>query len=75
MYVKKTGAAKYYCSERCYKYDSVQRKKQRPKEQAEIARIVAEVLARRIENAVDLDRDHVVILKPSRSFSTSSSWV
>jgi ribosomal protein L24E len=41
MYVKKTGAAKYYCSERCYKYDSVQRKKQRPKEQAEIAKRAA----------------------------------
>ena len=27
MYVRKTGAIKYYCSNRCYKFDVVQRKK------------------------------------------------
>jgi ribosomal protein L24E len=35
MYVKKTGALKYYCSTRCFNFDSVQHKKQRPKEQKE----------------------------------------
>lgn len=38
MYVKKTGAAKYYCSDRCYNFDNVQRKKQRHKEQAGLAK-------------------------------------
>jgi ribosomal protein L24E len=38
MYVKKTGAVKYYCSDRCYKFDNVQRRKQRPKEQSELAK-------------------------------------
>lgn len=32
MYVRKTGVVKYYCSDRCYEFDTVQRKKQRPKE-------------------------------------------
>lgn len=38
MYVRKTGAVKYYCSDRCYKFDSVQRKRQRPKEIKELAK-------------------------------------
>ncbi len=37
MYVRKTGASKYYCSDRCYNFDAVQHKKQRPKEQKELA--------------------------------------
>jgi len=37
MYVRKIGTAKYYCSDRCYKYDVIYKKKQRPKEQKEIA--------------------------------------
>ncbi|MDE1855547.1 MAG: 50S ribosomal protein L24e [Candidatus Micrarchaeota archaeon] len=32
MYVRKTGAIKYYCSDRCYNFDAVQGKKQRAKE-------------------------------------------
>ena len=38
MYVRKNGAAKYYCSDRCYEFDVVQKKKQRPKEQREMAK-------------------------------------
>jgi len=37
MYVRKIGTIKYYCSDRCYKYDVIYKKKQRPKEQKEIA--------------------------------------
>jgi large subunit ribosomal protein L24e len=39
MYVRKTGAVKYYCSDRCYNFDSVQHKKQRPKEIKELAKL------------------------------------
>ncbi len=38
MYVRKTGALKYYCSDRCYEFDAVQHKKQKAKEQKEIAK-------------------------------------
>jgi large subunit ribosomal protein L24e len=38
MYVKKTGAVKYYCSDRCYNFDTVQHKKQRPKEIKELTK-------------------------------------
>ena len=41
MYVRKTGAVKYYCSDRCYKFDSVQHKGQRVKEQRALARKLA----------------------------------
>jgi ribosomal protein L24E len=41
MYVKKTGAVKYYCSDRCYNFDTVQRRKQKHKEHAELARRTA----------------------------------
>ena len=41
MYVRKTGAVKYYCSDRCYKFDSVQHKGQRVKEQWALARKLA----------------------------------
>jgi large subunit ribosomal protein L24e len=39
MYVRKTGAIKYYCSDRCYKFEVVQHKKQRVKEQRETAKL------------------------------------
>jgi ribosomal protein L24E len=39
MYVRKTGAVKYYDSDRCYKFDSVQHKKQKPKELKGLAKI------------------------------------
>ena len=39
MYVRKTGAVKYYCSDRCYNFDAVQHKKQRPKEIKELTRL------------------------------------
>ena len=32
MYVRKTGAIRYYCSNRCYKFDVVYNKKPRLKE-------------------------------------------
>jgi len=31
-FVKKTGAAKYYCSKRCYRFGSVHNRKLREKE-------------------------------------------
>jgi ribosomal protein L24E len=41
MYVRKTGTVKYYCSSRCYKFDVEQGKKQRMKEQKELAKSAA----------------------------------
>jgi ribosomal protein L24E len=38
IYVRKSGAVKYYCSNRCYTFDIVQHKKQKIKEQKEIAK-------------------------------------
>lgn len=38
MYVKRTGAIKYYCSDRCYNFDVVQQKRQRPKEIKELTK-------------------------------------
>ncbi len=38
MYVRKTGALKYYCSDRCYKFDVLQRRKQRGKEIKEVTK-------------------------------------
>jgi len=41
MYVKKTGAIKYYCSNRCFEFDVTQRKKQKMKEQKGLAKKAA----------------------------------
>lgn len=38
MYVRKVGTVRYYCSDRCYKFDVVQGKKQRAKEQRSAAK-------------------------------------
>ena len=38
MYVKRTGAIRYYCSDRCYEFDAVQHKKQRNKEIKELTK-------------------------------------
>ncbi len=38
MYVRKTGAVRYYCSDRCFKFDALQHRKQKPKEQKEMAK-------------------------------------
>ncbi len=38
MYVRKTGAIKYYCSDRCFKFDVKQQRKQRHKEQKEVTK-------------------------------------
>lgn len=32
MYVRKIGTVRYYCSDRCYKFEVVQRRKQKDKE-------------------------------------------
>jgi ribosomal protein L24E len=41
MYVRKTGATKYYCSNRCFEFDSKQHRKQPLKEQKEFAKDAA----------------------------------
>ncbi len=38
MYVRRTGAVRYYCSDRCYEFDAVQQKKQRAKEIKELTK-------------------------------------
>jgi len=38
MYVRRTGTVRYYCSDRCYKFDVVHGKKQRMKEQKAAAK-------------------------------------
>ena len=41
MYVRKTGATKYYCSNRCFEFDSRQHRRQIIKEQKGIAKDAA----------------------------------
>ena len=38
MYVRRTGAMKYYCSKRCFKFEVVFKKKQNKKEVREISK-------------------------------------
>ncbi len=38
MFVKRTGVSRYYCSNRCFKFDNVQQRKPKRKEIKELSK-------------------------------------